>query len=101
MLGIGEHDKAVTPLMNAGQDLKNADAAAVLLRLLEKIKTTENEAQETDTKGIQINEAGTTEIPMHSNMINKNHETKIKGTVLLATLCVLAGSTGIGHYFRV
>jgi len=40
LLGIGQHDSAVEPLMNAGRDLENAKAAAVLMELLEKIKTT-------------------------------------------------------------
>ena len=38
LLGIGQHDRAVEPLMQAGRDLVNAKAAAALLELLEKIK---------------------------------------------------------------
>jgi len=38
LLGVGETDAAVGPLMRAGQDLINAPAANVLLKLLEKIK---------------------------------------------------------------
>ena len=111
LLGIGEHDKAVTPLMNAGLDLKNTDAAAVLIRLLEKIKTADDETQETDTEEVQMKDAEISQIPsrgsdamsqqVQSKVINNGHATKIKGTVLVATLCVLAGSTGIGHYFRI
>ena len=41
LLGLGQLDKAVTPLKNAGMDLVNAKAAAVLLGILEKMKTTE------------------------------------------------------------
>ena len=41
LLGIGQHDRAVEPLMNAGKDLENAKAAAVLMELLEKIKITD------------------------------------------------------------
>ena len=41
LLGIGQHDRAVEPLMHAGRDLDNAKAAAVLMELLEKIKTTQ------------------------------------------------------------
>ena len=115
LLGIGEHDKAVTPLINASLDLKNAEAAEVLLKLLEKIKTSEQETQETDTPEVQMEEAETSSfIPsqsiepitkvlsqqVQSDIINEKHATKIKETVLVATLCVLAGSTGIGHYFR-
>jgi len=39
LLGIGQYDRAVEPLMYAGRDLENAKAAGVLLELLEKIKT--------------------------------------------------------------
>jgi len=38
LLGIGQHDRAVEPLMNARNDLENAKAAGVLMQLLEKIK---------------------------------------------------------------
>lgn len=40
LLGIGQTDKAIEHLMHAGKDLVNADAAKVLLKLAEKIKTT-------------------------------------------------------------
>jgi hypothetical protein len=48
LLGIGEVDKAVKPLQQASLDLGNAEAATVLLNLVEKIKTnmeTENAVQ--------------------------------------------------------
>ncbi len=101
LLGIGELDKAVTPLMNSGRDLKNSDAAAVLLRLLEKIKTSEDNKEEAETEGVKFKDTGTSQSPVQGKIINKGNATRTKGTVLLATLCVLAGSTGIGHYFRV
>jgi tetratricopeptide (TPR) repeat protein len=128
LLGIGQFDEAVTPLMNAGRDLKNADAAAVLLRLVEKIKISEEEVEETDetekventekaekadkseeteksgeaeTEGLKIEDADSNQSSVQSKIINKAHATRTKETVLLATLCILAGSTGIGHYFRV
>jgi hypothetical protein len=104
LLGIGQVDKAITPLMNAGRDLKNADAAAVLLKLLEKVKTSEDEAEETEeaeTEGAKIQDTGTGQSSDQSKIINKEHATRTKGTVLLATVCILAGSTGIGHYFRI
>jgi len=122
LLGIGQLDRAVTPLINAGRDLENADAAAVLLGLLEKIKTSEEESEpeEVETegvgteeiepegvepegieiKGIEIKEAGANQNPVQSKIINQEKSTRTKETVLLATLCLLAGSTGIGHYFR-
>jgi tetratricopeptide (TPR) repeat protein len=100
LLGIGDLDKAVMPLTNASQDLKNADAAAVLLKLLEKIKTTDSEIQNKESEEPQISDAGTAQVPMHSQIINDKRQTKIKETILFATLCVLAGSTGIGHYLK-
>jgi predicted Zn-dependent protease len=48
LLGTGEMDKAIEPLQNASQDLENAEAATVLLDLLEKLRTnteTENAIQ--------------------------------------------------------
>jgi len=38
LLGLGEVDEASEPLLRAGEDLQNAAAAAVLLKLQEKIK---------------------------------------------------------------
>lgn len=39
LLGIGEVDRAIEPLMHAREDLMNLNAASVLLNLAEKIKT--------------------------------------------------------------
>jgi len=39
LLGIGEIEEAAEPLQQAGQDMENSASAAVLLELLEKIKT--------------------------------------------------------------
>jgi tetratricopeptide (TPR) repeat protein len=39
LLGIGRIEEAVKPLQQAGQDLENSASAAVLLDLLEKIRT--------------------------------------------------------------
>jgi tetratricopeptide (TPR) repeat protein len=41
LLGIGEVDRAVEPLMHASEDLVNVDAAGILLNLAEKIKTSD------------------------------------------------------------
>jgi hypothetical protein len=46
LLGLGQLDKAVTPLQNASLDLVNANAATILLGILEKIKTTEVQNEE-------------------------------------------------------
>jgi len=45
LLGIGQHDRAVEPLMQAGRDMVNAKAAAVLLELLEKIKIKDSQPE--------------------------------------------------------
>jgi hypothetical protein len=45
LLGIGRHDDAVAPLMNAGKDLKDAKAAGVLMDLLEKLKSAESKPE--------------------------------------------------------
>jgi tetratricopeptide (TPR) repeat protein len=48
LLGIGQTDEALEPLLRASKDMKNADAAAILLRLLEKIKAQDSEGENTD-----------------------------------------------------
>ena len=45
LLGIGQHDRAVEPLMNARKDLVNAKAAGILMELLEKIKMTNSKPE--------------------------------------------------------
>ncbi len=46
LLGIGEVDRAVDPLIHAKEDLVNAKAAGVLLNLAEKIKISEIEKED-------------------------------------------------------
>jgi uncharacterized protein HemY len=45
LLGIGQFDEAVDPLRLASMDMENAQAATVLLNLLEKARAAEAEAQ--------------------------------------------------------
>jgi hypothetical protein len=45
LLGIGQVDQALEPLMFASRDMVNAEAARVLLKLLEKIKTANAEIE--------------------------------------------------------
>ncbi len=45
LLGIGRVDQALSPLMFASRDMVNAEAAGVLLKLLEKIKTANAEIE--------------------------------------------------------
>jgi hypothetical protein len=131
LLGIGEYDEAFSPLLNASLDMENAQPANVLLRLLEKIKTTETET-ETDSETIEpdnvenieskiseplnigIQNAVTQITPIVSakvedddkNLLPNAEEipdkaySKTKGGILFASLFVLAGSTGIGHYLK-
>ena len=49
LLGVGQLDKAVTPLQNASLDLVNTNAATILLGILEKIKATEVQNEENVT----------------------------------------------------
>jgi hypothetical protein len=49
LLGLGQLDKAVTPLQNASLDLVNTNAATILLGILEKIKTSEVQNEENVT----------------------------------------------------
>ena len=45
LLGIGQVDQALAPLMFASKDIVNAETAGVLLKLLEKIKISNAEAE--------------------------------------------------------
>ena len=45
LLGVGELDLAVEPLLQASEDLENAPVANLLLELLEKIKAGDSEGQ--------------------------------------------------------
>ncbi len=49
LLGLGQLDKAVTPLQNASLDLVNTNATTILLGILEKIRTTEVQNEENVT----------------------------------------------------
>jgi tetratricopeptide (TPR) repeat protein len=90
LLGLGHVDQAVAPLMFAGKDLINADAAAVLLKLLEKIKTSDNEAEDT----------GPSKSPVQSSAIIKGDSLKFKEGMFLAALCTLGTTAGIRRFIR-
>ena len=49
LLGLGQLDKAVTPLQIASLDLVNVNAATILLGILEKIRTTDDQNEENIT----------------------------------------------------
>jgi tetratricopeptide (TPR) repeat protein len=48
LLGIGQTDEAFEPLLRASKDLENEDAAATLLKLLERIRTENSEGESSD-----------------------------------------------------
>jgi tetratricopeptide (TPR) repeat protein len=112
LLGIGEVDQAVEPLMHASKDLVNADAAAVLLELLEKIKTTNGKADDAGTSQLpaegnriiaesnRIPVEESSRIPAESGAIIKAHSIRFKEGMFLATLCALGTSAGIARYIR-
>ena len=110
LLGIGQVDQALAPLMFASKDLVNAEAAAVLLRLLEKIKTSDAEADSavpTPSPGaapgssptlnrppIQVPFPG----PAQSKATIKSDTIRLKEGAVLATLCAVGASAGICHF---
>ncbi len=48
LLGIGKLDEAVEPLQRASRDMENAVAATTLLNVLEKIRTENSKAENTN-----------------------------------------------------
>jgi tetratricopeptide (TPR) repeat protein len=98
LLGIGDVDRAVAPLMKASKDLVNADAAAVLLEILEKIKNADNKPENTEAGSSKVFE--TIRIPPESKAIVKGHSIGLKKTMFVSGLCVLVTSAGIFRYSR-
>ena len=129
LLGIGQHDRAVEPLMNAGKDLKNAKAAGVLIELLEKIKMTDTKPETSapaetpppapikptapapiQTPAPTPDEAvvppqdalprSTESAPKLGEASITNHSRALGGAMLVTSLCALGTSIGIGHFVR-
>jgi tetratricopeptide (TPR) repeat protein len=122
LLGIGQHDKAVKPLMNAGKDMKNAKAAGVLMELLEKIKANqpkpENSAPAETPAPAPVKPANPapnqTPAPEPNKAIvpspeptTKNdkatildHSRTLGGAMVVTSLCAIGTSFGIGHFVR-
>jgi len=122
LLGIGQHDKAVEPLMNAGKDLKNAKAAGVLMELLEKIKTNQPKPETsapaetpapapvkptapapTQTPAPAPSEAivpGSEPVLKVGKASIENHSKALGGAMVITSLCALGTSFGIGHFIR-
>jgi len=126
LLGIGQTDQALAPLMFASKDIVNADAASVLLRLLEKVKAAETENKTKDTpEGAPQSKAQSTigskieakveavvaaeaydlpaeTIPVeHSGAIVKADSTRFKDAMLLTSLCAFGAGAGIRCFVRV
>jgi len=101
LLGIGETDKALEPLMHAGKDLVNADASKVLLNLAQKIKTTngKTEPKEKD-KPKDPNLAPAPAPVTKKEAILQGSAIGLKETMFLTGLCALATSAGIRRFAR-
>jgi tetratricopeptide (TPR) repeat protein len=130
LLGVGQHDRAVEPLMNAGKDLNNAKAAGVLMELLEKIKTTDAKPEssapaETPAPAITPVPAPNTTpapapaprqspdpapgeavvpsqepVPKLGAASITNQSRALGGAMLVASLCVFGTSVGIRHFVK-
>ena len=107
LLGIGQVDQALAPLMFASKDLENADSASVLLRLLEKIKTSNAEAEGAAPEpGSAPAQPGQplTPAPLpgaaQSNATIKGDSIRLKEGTLLATLCAAGAGAGIRHFSK-
>ena len=114
LLGIGQTDRAVEPLMNAQKDMVNADAAAVLLKLLEKVKTSTDQAAPQEKAGehpgaavgAQASRAQPRDLlkydpaPASSKEIIKGETLGLKESMMLASVCVLATTAGIRHFMH-
>jgi hypothetical protein len=73
LLGLGRLDKAVTPLQNASLDLVNANAATILLEILERIRTSEvqNEENVTDYPESAITAPDTEGVETETNLMSE------------------------------
>lgn len=90
LLGIGELDEAVEPLLFASQDAVNADAAVTLIELLEKIRNSEAEGED----------VGTDNIPPAEGAIGKGHMIRLRESTFMATMFTLVTSGGIFYYVK-
>jgi tetratricopeptide (TPR) repeat protein len=108
LLGIGQTDRAVEPLMHAGRDLVNADASAVLLKLVEKIKTPSSEAEPKDKPKngepapAPAPSGQSPAAPAHSHPASQaiigGRSTRLTETMFLTSLGALATGVGIRRF---
>jgi tetratricopeptide (TPR) repeat protein len=130
LLGIGRHDEAVEPLMNAGKDLKDAKAAGVLMQLLEKIKKAESKPETAAPAQTPVPATPTPAVPAPPKTPEQelpktaptpekavvpsqepapklgdasiiNHSRALGGAMLITSLFALGASYGIKHGIRV
>jgi len=126
LLGIGQHDRAVELLMNAGRDLENAKAAGVLLELLEKIKTAQPKPDTSapaetpapapikpttpapapiqpptpaPSEAIVPSPAPDSALKTGKATIQDRSRT-LGGAMIVTSLCAIGTSFGIGHFVR-
>lgn len=94
LLGIGQTDQALAPLMFASKDMVNANSAAVLLKLLEKVKASNTEAENA------AHEQGSAPVPgpAQSNATITGDSKRLKEGTILASLCVVGASAGLRHF---
>jgi tetratricopeptide (TPR) repeat protein len=76
LLGIGEVDRAIEPLIHAKEDLVNANAAGVLLNLAEKIKI----------QNVEREESKPAPSPAQSNAFLQEHILEPEETVLVSDI---------------
>jgi len=110
LLGIGQVDQALAPLMFASRDLVNAEAATALLRLLEQIRISNAEAEGAapDPGAAPGSTPTPTQPPLEvpfpgpaqSNATIKGDSIRLKEGTVLATLCVVGASVGIRHFTK-
>jgi len=118
LLGIGRHDEAVEPLMNAGKDLKNAKAAGVLMELLKKIKAAQSETEAKTSAPAETPAPAPPSAPLQtpapapdeaivpdpepapklSEASITNHSRALGGAMLVTSLFALGTSIGIKHF---
>ena len=76
LLGIGEVDRAIEPLIHSSEDLVNAEAAGTLLKLAEKIKI----------QNVEREESQPAPSPAQSNAFLQEHILEPEETVLVSDI---------------
>lgn len=107
LLGIGQTDRAVEPLMNAKKDLVNADSAGVLFGLLEKVKTSNGQTAPQEKPKSSEGQTVPQEKPIDHNHnpapasskeVIKGETTSLKENMMLAGICALVATAGVRHF---